>query len=326
MWLSIIAFLCVSVAVAGLSAPLPTFEEFVAKYGKTYPTAAEGELRRTVFQASLLRIKELNARNETAGRNVFGVNTYSDRTPEEFKVFHSLKKRAAPQTPKKYDPNFQAKASFPNAWDWRAHGAVTPIKNQQQCGSCWAFSAVGSFEGAWFLAGHPLASLSEQEIVSCDPDDSGCDGGDPGTAYSWLVNRKSGYITSESDYPYTSGGGDTGYCRLPKPPVAQMYAHYDIASSEQTMAAYLQLHGPLSICVDANAWQDYSGGILRGCGMNVDHCVTAVGYNLNNNPPYWIVKNSWGSDWGYSGYIYIEYGRNECDLNSEPRVPLVHAA
>ena len=304
-------------------AALDLFEKFVAQYGKTYPTEEERNLRFSNFKATLQRAAAKTVRNPLAS---YGVNFYADLSPEEFKKFHSLRRDNRQSAEKRLDPEFEPKPTFPQAWDWRSHGAVTYVKNQQQCGSCWAFSTTGAIESSWFLAGHNLTAVSEQEIVSCDPNDDGCDGGDPGSAMDWLVQSEGGWITSEKDYPYTSGGGDSGSCHLPKPKAVQIYSHYNVASDEKTMAEYLQAKGPLSICVDASSWQDYNGGILSDCGDNVDHCVLAVGYNLEHNPPYWIVKNSWGVSWGLEGYLYVEYGSNQCDLDSEPRKALVKQA
>ena len=296
------------------------FEEFVATFQKKYSTMEEKNYRRAIYGMNQKEIHLLNKQHNP--QTTYGVNKFSDLTKDEFRASHGYRAPSAVRE-MTYDRSFIPSNTFPSAWDWRSHGAVTAVKDQAQCGSCWAFSTVGGIEGQHFLAGFDLTALSEQELVSCDTIDTGCDGGDIGSAMQWLVRSNDGWLTSEKDYPYTSGGGVNGTCLLPKPKVAHIYAHVDIPSNETVMADYLQQNGPLAVCVDAASWQSYSGGILKGCGLVVDHCVTTVGYNLANNPPYWIVKNSWNTDWGIDGYIYIEFGKNLCNINSEPRRALV---
>ncbi len=320
--LAAVAVLCVtSIKVDDVQAKA-MFADFVARYNKVYASEPEAQKRFEFFKATLARAAAKSKRNPEAQ---YGVNFYSDFSVEEFKAYHSLKrdKAAVRDRTLQVDPAFEAKGAFPQTFDWRKKGAVTYVKNQQQCGSCWAFSTTGVIESSWFLAGHNLTSVSEQEIVSCDPNDQGCNGGDPRSAMSWLINSEGGWITFEKDYPYTSGGGDSGSCELPKPKAVQIFGFYDVVRNETVMAEYLSTMGPLSICVDASSWQDYNGGILNDCGDNVDHCVLLVGYNLVHSTPYWIVKNSWGASWGYDGYLYVQYGSNQCDINSEATKALV---
>ena len=319
--LALLAVTC-TFAMKATSEGESMFNEFVSRYSKVYHSEAERRKRFANFEATLKRAAAKIQRNPEAE---YGINFFSDFTPEEFKTYHSLKrdKGALRDRELRTDPQFQVSGSFPQTFDWRKKGAVSYVKNQQQCGSCWAFSTTGVIESSWFLAGHNLTTVSEQEIVSCDPNDDGCDGGDPRSAMKWLIDSEGGWITSETDYPYTSGGGNSGTCRLPKPKVVQINGYYDVERNEQVMAEYLSTMGPLSICVDASSWQDYNGGVLNDCGDNVDHCVLLVGYNLVASPPYWIVKNSWGASWGLDGYLYVQYGSNQCDINSEATKALV---
>jgi len=204
--------------------------------------------------------------------------------------------------------------------DWRNKGAVTPVKNQGQCGSCWTFSATGNMEGQWFLSGHTLVSLSEEELVQCATNGNyGCQGGWMDNAFDWVAQN--GGIASEAQYPYTSGNGVTGNCNeaLTKDKVAHFSGHQDLPNNEAQMAAWLATNGPIAIAVDALTWQTYSSGIMSNCfGTQLDHGVLIVGVDTMNNPPYWIVKNSWASSWGENGYIRLEYGTNQCDITAKP--------
>lgn len=182
-------------------------------------------------------------------------------------------------------------------------------------------SSTGGIEGAWFLAGNKLTSVSEQELVSCDKIDDGCNGGLMDNAYKWLVSNKGGKIVTEESYPYTSGTGRTGTCKslTTKSVGATISGHKDVTHSESQMATYLSKNGPLPIAVDAQShWQTYKSGVVSNCrGKSLDHGVLAVGYTSD----YWIVKNSWGSSWGESGYIRLAYGSNQCGLDKSPIAP-----
>jgi len=209
-----------------------------------------------------------------------------------------------------------------SAFDWRDQGAVSPVKDQVQCGSCWAFSTTGLLESVWAVAGHGLQLLSEQELVSCDTADgnAGCDGGWPYLAVDYV--RTHGISTMES-YPYTSGGGDSGSCLKSSGTQAsiQVNGFTIIESDESMMAAWLVKNGPVSISVDAmtDIWWPYTAGVISTCsGRDTDHAVLIVGYGAESNQQYWAVKNSWGQSWGEDGYIRLERGSNQCDITFQP--------
>ena len=200
--------------------------------------------------------------------------------------------------------------------------AVTHVKNQAQCGSCWAFSSTGGIEGQWFLAGNTLTSVAEQELVSCDKTDSGCNGGLMDNAFAWLQSAKNGQIVTEASYPYTSGGGVSGQCKYSSsmPVGATISGHADLPHDEDQMAAWMMTNGPISIAVDATSFQSYTGGILSNCiSQQLDHGVLAVGVTDS----YWIIKNSWGASWGEAGYIRVAKGTNQCLLKNSPCHPKV---
>jgi cysteine peptidase B len=210
----------------------------------------------------------------------------------------------------------------PNEVDWRKHGAVTPVKDQGQCGSCWSFSTTGVLEGAWSVAGQGLTQLSEQELVSCDNEDgnAGCGGGWPWKAVDYV--HKNG-IDTEASYPYSSGSGTAPSCTKSSgtPASIQVLDHSVVESDEEVMAAWVAKNGPLSVSVDAmtNLWWPYSGGIMSGCcNTQVDHAVLIVGFGEENGQKYWLIKNSWNAQWGEEGYIRLERGTNQCGITYQP--------
>jgi C1A family cysteine protease len=242
--------------------------------------------------------------------------------------------------------------ALPPSVDWRkrngsAGGAVlTEVKNQGQCGSCWSFSATGAVEAAWAINGHGLTSLAEQQLVSCDTADgnAGCDGGFPYRAIEYM--RGAAGIDTEESYPYANGKGGSLPCTAPQHTKSatrvsghEIIAGADSAAAEEQMKAYVANVGPLSISLDAmtQLWWPYKGGVMTGCcNKEPDHAVLLVGYgtasteeltyskqrqqgsNSSATVDYWLIKNSWGSDWGEGGYIRLQRGTNACGITSQP--------
>lgn len=192
------------------------FADFTAMFGKTYANAAEHSYRKRVFAENMRQAAELQAQNPHA---TFGPNKFSDMTPEEAKRFHNgakhfreMRKRREAEGPVPVlfsSEQITAGASI----DWRQKGAVTAVKDQGDCGSCWSFSAIANIESQWFLANHTLVSLSEQQLVSCDTTNDGCDGGDMDAAFAWLIKKNKGMVATEASYPYVSGNGDAPKCK-----------------------------------------------------------------------------------------------------------------
>lgn len=215
---------------------------------------------------------------------------------------------------------YTSNESVADSIDWVAKGAVTPFKNQQSCGSCWAFSTTGAIEGALFIASNQLVSLSEEELVQCDHNgDQGCQGGLMDNAFGWLAQNG---ICTENDYPYTSGSGNTGTCSKHCSAAATLTGHVDVPSEDALVTAVSKQPVSVAIEADKSVFQLYSGGVLdnAGCGTNLDHGVLAVGYGTDGKD-YWKVKNSWGSGWGEQGYIRMARGKNMCGIASEPSYP-----
>lgn len=213
----------------------------------------------------------------------------------------------------------------PTRVDWVERGAVTPIKDQAQCGSCWAFSAVAALEGAYKIATGKLVSLSEQQLVSCDATDDGCSGGLMDRAFDWI--DRSGGLCAEAAYKYTSGGGDSGTCETTCSPVATLSGHVDVAPGNETALMEAVARRPVSVAIEADrsVFQLYKGGVLSdvSCGDTVDHGVVVVGYGHDEDTglDYWRIKNSWGTSWGEDGFGRLERGRNICAITTEPSYP-----
>jgi len=206
--------------------------------------------------------------------------------------------------------------------DWRTKGAVTGIKNQGQCGSCWAFSSTGSLEGLNFLKNGKLLSFSEQQLVDCSGSygNEGCDGGLMESALEYTAAKG---VELESDYPYTAQDGS---CKYSASKVAFKNKNYAAASSDSLLEKAVNI-GPVSVSVEADqdVFQYYTSGVLNdaSCGTDLDHGVLAVGYGTSGKTGYWIVKNSWGTAWGDSGYLKIarSSGDGVCGINMDNCYP-----
>ena len=297
------------------------FKSYMTSFGKEYSSEAEYTHRFRTFRDNLAYIRVFNSMNNDWA---LGVNHFADLTSQEF---GSLMNGYIPRNREMSNEEFEA-VSIPASVDWTTKGAVTGVKNQASCGSCWAFSAIGAVEGAWFLAGHPLVSLSEQQLVSCSGSygNQGCNGGLMDNAFKYIIAH--GGINSEASYPYTSGGGSTGTCNsaLAATSVAKISGFTDVTVNNPVALETAIAQQPVSVAVQANqaAWQLYkTGTVSSNCGTALDHGVLAVGYNTSASPPYYKVKNSWGPSWGMSGYIQIAIvnGAGVCGIQMDPSYP-----
>jgi C1A family cysteine protease len=193
---------------------------------------------------------------------------------------------------------------------------VSPVKNQGDCGSAEVFADVANIEGVNRVVNNVLVELSEQEIIDCAGD--GCDGGQMVSPFEWLLKNTDGKIATLDSYPINPNG--VGTCNLKNITVgAQISGYKLIDANEDAMAEYCAVNGPISVAIDATALQFYTDGIMTDCpSFQVDDAVAVVGYDDTNNPPYWIIKNSWGTAWGISGYALIAKGTNQCGIKTAP--------
>jgi len=321
-------FICIAAATRHIfqGTAEQQFQQFKTIYGKEYKSAAEEQLRFRIFSASLNVTKRLT--EETQGKTQYGVTQFSDLTPQEFSHLYLMKKTPKFEVIPGKDLEFNTTGiEIKSFWDWRyapkksgySSSCISPVYNQGQCGSCWAFSATEEIESMTCLQGNSggtARQLSMQQIVDCDTTCYGCNGGWTYLAYEYV--QSAGGIDTYASYPYTCQDGSCAY--NPSNVGSRISGwSYVGRGNEATMLAYIQSTGPISICVDAASWQYYQGGVITTCGQSIDHCVQLTGYSANvQGQQAWIVRNSWGTSWGYSGYLYVQYGQNMCAINQVP--------
>ncbi|XP_043308245.1 cathepsin F isoform X2 [Cervus elaphus] len=288
------------------------FKDFVTTYNRTYDSK-EASWRMSVFANNMVRAQKIQALDR--GTAQYGVTKFSDLTEEEFRTIYlnPLLKDAPGRNMRLAQPITNVP---PPQWDWRNKGAVTDVKDQGMCGSCWAFSVTGNVEGQWFLKRGTLLSLSEQELLDCDKTDKACLGGLPSNAYSAIRNL--GGLETEDDYSYR---GRLQTCSF-SAEKAKVYINdsVELSKNEQKLAAWLAKNGPISVAINAFGMQFYRHGIshpLRPlCSpWLIDHAVLLVGYGNRSATPFWAIKNSWGTDWGEEGYYYLHRGSGACGVN-----------
>jgi C1A family cysteine protease len=269
-------------------------------------------------------IETTNAQNLSY---TLGHNAYSHMSNEEFNAYFRLGLSQGEREKGDFVHHAPAESAAPASIDWVTLGAVTPVKNQGNCGSCWSFSAVGALEGAYKIRNNKLNSYSEQHFVSCDTLDSGCNGGLMDRAFTWAKNN--GGVCSESAYPYTSGTtGSNGSCspNCTKDAGIAPKSYTDVQTNSDQALVDALAKQPVSVAIQANqpAFQMYKSGVLTGtCGTRLDHGVLAVGYGTwSDGTAYYKVKNSWGTSWGMDGYILIERNSSQkggqCGILSGP--------
>jgi C1A family cysteine protease len=308
------------------------FNTFRERFNRSYTNIQELTERFHVFRENFRIINRHNL--DYTNNFTMGINQFTDLTPDEFKSQYvgEMERYSAGS----YGCNIFKSSSatgLPDEVDWRNRNAVTSVKDQGQCGSCWTFSSTGAIEGAWAISTGKLINLSEQELVDCAKGvkygSMGCSGGQMEGAFKYVISN--GQCSDES-YPYTSGvTQDSGTCHSCSS-VAKITSCSDVNPSDQLSLKAAVAQQPVSVAIEADTryFQYYSGGILTStsCGTNLDHGVLVVGYGTEKGQNYWIVKNSWGSTWGESGYIRIARSDSTndagiCGISLSPSFPIV---
>ncbi|XP_047952025.1 cysteine proteinase 3-like [Salvia hispanica] len=300
-----------------------SFARFAHRYGKKYESTEEIQRRFQVFSENLRMIRSHNRKGLSY---TMGVNEFTDLTWDEFKK-HRL--GAAQNCSATRSGNHKlTDAVLPATKDWRKSGIVTPVKSQGSCGSCWTFSSTGALEAAYSQAFGKNISLSEQQLVDCagDFNNFGCNGGLPSQAFEYI--KYNGGLDTEAAYPYT---GKDGVCKYSSENVAvKVVDSVNITlGAEDELKHAVAFVRPVSVAFEVvNGFKAYNGGVYTSttCGsdpMDVNHAVLAVGYGVDNGVPYWLIKNSWGADWGDNGYFKMEMGKNMCGVATCASYPIV---
>ncbi|CAD7088589.1 unnamed protein product [Hermetia illucens] len=322
--------------LVGLGFALPSYElerewkQFQLAYNRNYKNPAELRYRKGIFNTNLENIKKHNEEYEAGLQSYMkGVNKFTDLTFEEVqKKLLTYKGNSASKVTVDLDILQVADNELPESIDFREKGYVTPVKDQGDCGSCWAFSAVGAIEGQLYEATKKLVTLSEQELVDCSESNFGCFGGWMKSAFKDL--RKLGGIATEESYPYE---GDDDECEFEEDmAVAQITGSKSLPKKEDALKKAVATIGPISVAIEVtDNFVDYKEGVFydkscsgEECLMN--HAVLVVGYGKDNatGKDYWLVKNSWSDDWGDNGYIKMSRNRrNNCNIASAAIYPIV---
>lgn len=308
-----------------------SYEQYVAEFAKGVLTSDAHTSRRQIFKQNL---ETINKHNSNPSKTWYmGVNQFTDWTHAEFK---QRRARGKKQSAKSFERNVDHDEirkfvtlpdELPTDVDWRKHeGVVTPIKNQGDCGSCWAFSTAETMESALAIAtGKPAPVLSPQQLVSCTPNPNkcggsgGCDGSIQQVGFNYTMRAG---LTTEQSYPYTA---KTGACKPEDiKPVAKNSGFVSLTTNNYTeLVSAVAKRGPIAISVATEKWQHYGGGVFDDdCGWDQDHAVQLVGYGVDAGNAYWLVRNSWDGEWGEGGYIRIKRhgeGKEPCDIDKTPQ-------
>lgn len=297
------------------------FGHFKDKFQRRYSDEKEHEEREHAFVHNVRYIHSMNR----AGLSFsLAVNSLSDRSVPELARMRGRQRGKTPNRGLPFPTQLYAGVQVPESLDWRLYGAVTPVKDQAICGSCWSFATTGAVEGALFLKTGSLQVLSQQMLVDCSWGfgNNGCDGGEEWRGYEWIM-KHGGIATTET---YGAYMGMNGLCHLNESQlVARVRSYTNVTSGDgEALRLALFKHGPVAVSIDAahRSFVFYSHGVYYepACGnttKDLDHAVLAVGYGVLQGEPYWLVKNSWSTYWGNDGYILMSTKDNNCGVATD---------
>ncbi|XP_031628230.1 cathepsin L1-like [Contarinia nasturtii] len=303
--------------------------KFKSQHSKEYKTKTEEQRRISIFKKNVEKIHKHNQAYENGDiAYKLGINKFTDLEHSEFKMMkkiHFQRTKSPEKIVNDLPANFiePVDITIPSSINWREKGAVTNIKDQEDCGSCYAFAAIGALEGQYFLKTGQLVSLSEQNIVDCSFNDA-CDGGLAYQAFQYI--KENGGIDTEAFYPYTAEEGDCKYNPLNSSATVDGYVKIP-EGDERKLAEAIATIGPIAVDIDASdpTFQHYEGGIYQPkyCDTSdeyLHHAVLVIGYDQDS----YLVKNSWGTTWGENGYFRIARNKeNQCGIATSAVYPIV---
>jgi len=304
------------------------FSNFQDRFRKKYESLQELETRFEIFRTNVQNI--INHNLDHNQNFTLGINQFTDLTPEEFKAQYVTGIKSKVES-FGCVPFSSSASNTPSSIDWRNKGAVTYVKDQGQCGSCWTFSATGAVEGAWAISKGQLIDLSEEQLVECAGikyGSMGCNGGEMDGAFKYITEQGQCALSS---YPYTSGNGKSVSCKSCSS-VAHISSCSDVKPNDQISLKGAVSRQPVSIAISADTklFQSYSSGVITStsCYTSLDHGVLIVGYGTENGIDYWNVKNSWSTTWGDQGYVKIARSDSTndagiCGIGMQPSFPSV---
>ena len=289
---------------------------------KNFFVGDEYHLRLGIFTQNMRYASEFNKDSTFS----IGSNCLAHLTPSEYKTMLGHISNGKPKL-----EGTSAELTLtdvPDSIDYRNKGVVNPVKDQGQCGSCWAFGSVQAQESQWALKHNILYSLSESNLVDCVVDCFGCSGGNVKWAYGYIHYLQGGHFMLESDYPYTP---KKGKCQFDKTKaVTQLHGYNTVKNDENELKIAVAQNGPYAIAIDAShsSFQLYTNGIYneKSCSSSsLDHAVGLVGYGVDNGVDFWLVRNSWSTGWGEAGYVrIIRNAGNRCGVASDSVQPKIN--
>jgi len=322
---SLVLVLVALIGVASCQRISHTFDAWRSKHGKIYLSDEEHRERSRIFHENARMIQQHN--RDPQRTYDMAVNEFADLTAEEFANLY-LSPLSEDQIVE-FEQN-AADAYSPPSDDFEAVTSIdwTPycggVKNQGQCGSCWAFATTGAIEAAYSIASNKSISisLSEQQLVDCSraQGNYGCSGGLMTAAMTYI--KQAGGVVTEASYPYTAREGT---CRTVSGPKYKIKGYTTVQTTETALAAAVAAHGPTTVALDATKLQFYSSGVFQGCSTRytLNHAVVAVGYGTSSGLSYWKLRNSWGTSWGERGYFKMLRGKNMCGVKDVTSYPLI---